>query len=355
MILNLNDPADWADKPAPTIEWTIDGLITKHQVALLSGHGGSGKSTIGLHICTAHVLSRLWYTYRCEPGAALFIDAEDDLGVIHRRMLAIMAHYGLTLHDLKNAGLRVLSLVGQDALLATVTPLGSIVPTPLYEAIRAEVRELQPKQIVISSLGNVFGGNENIRPQVTRFVGLLTQLAIEANGSVIAISHPSRAGLTDGSGYSGSTAWHNTVRTQLHLERPGNGAAEDPGVRTLTIKKNQYAADGDKVGLRWQDGMFLPESTALTDYERANRDQKADQEFHALMRATIAHGDRLSPLEASRNYAPRKLAAKGANGLNIKDLTAAMNRALDKGSVVVKTVGAPSKRVSFLDFPGGAD
>jgi RecA-family ATPase len=357
-MISIIDPADWADKPVSPIEWTIDGLIAKHQTALLSGHGGTGKSTIGLHICTAHVLSRLWLTYRCEPGAALFIDAEDDLDTIHRRMVDIVAHYGLTLRDLNGAGLQVLSLVGQDAMFAVAPPNGNtLIETPLYKQILDHVREHKPKQIVISSLANVFGGNEISRVQATRFIAMLNQLAIVAEGSVILIAHPSLAGIASGSGISGSTAWHNCVRTQMHLERPGNGdAANDPGLRTLTIKKNQYAADGDKVGLRWHRGLFLTDSTAMTDYERAHHDQTADQTFLALMRAALSHGDRLCPIEGSPYYAPKKFAKDPAanGGLKIGDFMAAMHRAIDKGTVVIKKDGPPNRRSSYLDFPGGS-
>jgi RecA-family ATPase len=354
-MITIIDPADWADKPVPPMEWTIDGLIRKHQTALLSGHGGVGKSTMGLHICTAHVLGRLWLSYRCEPGAALFIDAEDDLDMIHRRMLAIVAHYGMTLRDLKGAGLQVLSLVGEDALLATATPNGNLAATDLYKMILDHAREHKPKQIVISSLANVFGGSELSRVQATRFIAMLNHLAMAADGSVILISHPSLTGLATGSGISGSTAWHNTVRTQMHLERPGNGAAEDAGIRKLTIKKNQYAADGDTVALRWQNGMFLPASATLTDYERAHHDQKADQAFLALLRAALARQERLSPRRGAKNFAPKLFAENGAanGGLGVKEFAAAMERALAKGAVVIKPYGPPSNDTVKLDFPGG--
>jgi RecA-family ATPase len=252
--------------------------------------------------------------------------------------------------------MQILSLVGQDALLATATPNGNLVETPLYKQILDHARECKPKQIVISSLANVFGGSEISRVQATRFIGLLTHLAIIAEGSVILIAHPSLTGIASGSGISGSTAWHNCVRTQMHLERPGNGAAEDAGLRKLTIKKNQYAADGDTVALRWHNGMFLPASTTLTDYERAGRDQKADQTFLTLMRTTLAHGGRLSPLEASPYYAPRKFAAAGSGngGLRVGDFKLAMERAIDRHAIVVKDGGTPARPSKFLDFPGGA-
>jgi hypothetical protein len=42
-------------------------------------------------------------------GPALFIDAEDDEGVIHRRLAAITRHYGVTFVELIKCGLHLIA------------------------------------------------------------------------------------------------------------------------------------------------------------------------------------------------------------------------------------------------------
>ena len=52
----------------------------------------------------------------------------------------------------------------------------------------------------------MLAGNEIDRSQVRQFVGLMRKLAIAANGSVVLLAHPSLAGISSGTGLSGSTA-----------------------------------------------------------------------------------------------------------------------------------------------------
>jgi RecA-family ATPase len=68
--------------------------------------------------------------------------------------------------------------------------------------------------IGIASSACGFAGNENDRGQVQQFVGMLTKLAIAANGAVQFVSHPSLTGIASDSGISGTTQWHNAVRAR---------------------------------------------------------------------------------------------------------------------------------------------
>src|SRR5215207_8222641 len=54
------DVAAWEGKPVPPREWAVPDLIPAANVAILSGHGASGKTTLALQLCAAHVLARDW-------------------------------------------------------------------------------------------------------------------------------------------------------------------------------------------------------------------------------------------------------------------------------------------------------
>ena len=81
-------------KDVPIQRWAIEDRVPLGHVTLLSGHGGAGKSTLLLHQSVAHVLAKQWLGFTALPGPALFLDAEDDEGVIHKRLDAILRHYG---------------------------------------------------------------------------------------------------------------------------------------------------------------------------------------------------------------------------------------------------------------------
>ena len=75
------------------------------------------------------------------------------------------------------------------------------------------------------------------------------------------LSHPSLAGITSGSGISGSTAWHGAFRFRQYLKgaKADDGEQPDNDLRELEFKKNQYGPSGETIVLRYQRGLFLPE------------------------------------------------------------------------------------------------
>lgn len=340
------NPADWQGQQIPVQEWTVHGVIPVRQVCLFSGHGGAGKSTLGLHLCAAHAIGRPWLNYGVEMGPAFFLDAEDDLDVIHRRCVSVAQHYGCQLADMSD--LMIMPLTELQSTLLAYADRGRIHPTPLYERIYADAKELRPKQIVIASSANVFGGEERDRAQVTQFIGLLTHLAVVTGGSVVLISHPSLAGLNSGSGISGSTSWHNAVRAQMNLT-----VADE--IRKLEFKKNQYGPASGELALEWRDGLLLPlYHGGVSDYERAHQNHKADALFRELLHEQIdQYHARLSPhASAPSTYAPAVMVASGkTNGIGKRELEDAMRRLIDRREIVVLEDGPPSKRRSFIGFP----
>jgi len=100
---------------------------------------------------------------------------------------------------------------------------GKITPTPLYAKLTEAARDIKPKCIAIDTSADVFGGNEIDRTQVRGFINLLRKLAIVADG-VVLLAHHSLTGINSGYGFSGSTAWHNSVRARLFLKtrKPAN-------------------------------------------------------------------------------------------------------------------------------------
>ena len=151
-----------------------------------------------------------------EPGPFLYFNAEDDEDELHRRLAAITTHYNVALSDLKD--LHMISRAGQDAMLGYPDRTGMIRATPLFHQLADAARSIRPKLIGLDTSADIFGGSENDRSQVRQFVGLLRGMAINANAAVLIATHPSLAGITSGSGTSGSTAWHNSWRARAYMK-----------------------------------------------------------------------------------------------------------------------------------------
>ena len=139
-------------------------------------------------------------------------------------------------------GLKITSLFGQDAVLATPARDGKMEPTPLYRQLLQAAGDIKPKMIMIASAANVFAGSEINRTQTQQFVGLLNRIALVAVGGVVLIAHPSLTGINTDTGLSGTTQWHNAVRARLYLKAVKAVAGEQPDndLRELVFKKNQF-------------------------------------------------------------------------------------------------------------------
>jgi len=299
-----------------------------------------------LQECYAHAIGRDWLGMFPEPGGAWFVECEDDEKELHRRARCIADYYQTPINEAIKGGLRLISFAGHDAVLATMSKSGKLEPTPLYNAFLEEAGDVKPKMIGFSSSANVFAGSENDRSQVQQFVGMLTRIAMVANGAVNLISHPSLTGINTDSGLSGTTQWHNAVRARFYMRgvNPEPGEQPDSDLRELVFKKNNYGPIAHSIMLRYQHGLFLPVQGASC-LDRAASEQIAEDVFLDLLKrftkANRTVSDRTGPGYAPAQFA-REDEAKRA-GLNSKSFEAAMRRLFKIEKIENEPYGRPSR------------
>jgi RecA-family ATPase len=341
------DVCAWHDRPVPEREWAVKDRIPLRAITLFSGEGAIGKSIVSLQLAVAHVLGKDWLQSLPEPGPALVVACEDEADKLHRRLSAIVAHYGASFAELGR--FHAVSLAGEDALLATPTRSGLIEPTKLFSKLQEAACDIRPQLIVLDNSADVFGGSENDRAQVRQFIGILRGLAIAANAGILLTSHPSLTGLSTGSGLSGSTAWHASVRSRLYMKRAVTEKDEepDPNVRVIEMMKSNYGPIGETITVRWQDGLFLPEAS-LGFLDKAAAEQSADELFLKLLDRFQGQGRNVSHAKTSNNYAPTMFAkdtdAKGKR----KELAEAMERLFRADRIKAEPYGRGSKPASRL-------
>jgi RecA-family ATPase len=318
-----------------------------HQAGLFSGEGGTGKSMIELMKNVAHVTGKDWLGLLPEPGPTIYVGAEDSEDEIHIHLAAITKQYGVRFKELEEGGLHILCLLGEDAtLVAANGKSGSIETTKLYRQVYEAAGDIKPKNISIDTLSRAFAGDEINRVQVYAFASYMQKIAKVADGSVTILSHPSLAGMSSGSGISGSAAWHGAFRFRQYLTSVKVEAGEQPdgNLRQLEFKKNQYGPRGDSIVVRYQNGLFLPER-GMSNLDKAARDAEADRAFIVLLRRFLEAGRNVSEKSSSPNYAPKGFAkeaeAKTAN-LRGADFEGAMRRLFANGTIIVEPYGRAS-------------
>ncbi|SEE09079.1 AAA domain-containing protein [Rhizobiales bacterium GAS188] len=336
-----------AGSNAPPRLFHVDGLIPARTVTLLGGDGATGKSLLALQLAVATPLRSTWLGMPVAGGRSLFLTAEDDKDEVHRRLEDIAFHAGAKIEDLHD--LHIVSLAGEDALLA-VTGRGNVLtPTPRFAELKAAIGDLEPALVVLDTLADLFGGDEISRVHARQFVGMLRGLAIQHDTTVLLLAHPSLSGMSSGAGTSGSTAWSNSVRSRLYLERVKDegGIETDPDARVMRTMKANYSPIGGEYRMRWQAGVFVSTSPApgaesgLAAY--AAKDN-ADRVFLDML-ATYDAERRSVSSSQSVTFAPAVFAKDArSQGIGKRALTDAMNRLFAAKRIEVIESGPPSKR-----------
>jgi hypothetical protein len=250
----------------PEREWIIKDWLPKNTVTALYGDGGTGKTLLAQQLATCLVTGRPWLGMEIEkPGKALCIFCEDDYNELWRRQVAVEDSLNIfTKNQVSN--LWLWPSVGHDNLLVTFDMAGNPKATAFYDLLLKTVAYHDPDLLVLDTAADLFGGNENNRSQVNFFIkSILGSFCVETNTTILLLAHPSVTGLNTGTGFGGSTAWNNAVRSRWYLSRADEGMDDQ---RVLTRKKSNYskAGDDERIDMMWSDGSFkLPSSPDMID------------------------------------------------------------------------------------------
>lgn len=339
--------ADLHGVEVPPRQWHVEDFIPANQVTMLGGDGGVGKSLVALQLAVATALGTRWIGKSPTKTRTVYISAEDDQDEMHRRLADIAAQGGHTLAGLSDLTLR--SLAGEDALLAVAdSRSGTLTPTDLFRELDAYIGDTGTGFLVLDTLADLHSGEENNRAIARQFIGLLRGLALRHECTVLLLAHPSLTGISTGSGLSGSTAWNNSVRSRLYIERiKEDGDEIDPDIRRLTTKKANYSSTGQEIILRWQDGVFVPDAAGNPiDDLLSTPDARA--KFLELLAKYKEEGRRVNA-SGGPYYAPLIMSKDPRSGRwNKAALAAAMADLFTLGTIVSAPYGPPSRGTNHI-------
>ena len=334
--IEILDPIRWQDHPVPERRWLVVDQIPMHNVTLLGGDGGLGKSIIALQLMAACALERRWLGQQTKPCKAFGLFCEDDEGELHRRLIDICRHYDADLGDLEN--LQPCSRVAlENSLMDWQSAWEAGETTWLHAQIMNHALEFGAQIVVLDSLHDVFAGDEIRRGQARQFIQGLREIAREIDGAVLLTSHPSLTGRNTGTGESGSTAWSNSVRSRLYLKEAD--AQTDGAERILKTMKANYARGGGEIRLRWADGVYeaiTEESGMLGSIKRGN----AETVFLECLEAVTREGRNVSESKHSGNYAPKLFADRPeGKGYRKEEFRRTMEALFQAGKIRVEPYG----------------
>jgi RecA-family ATPase len=330
-------PTVFMGRTPPPRFWIAEDWIPYGVVTGLYGDGGVGKSLIAQQLQTGTALGSTWLGLPVERIGSLGVYCEDDEYELWRRQCDINASY---LADYDALGLKHwMPRLGEDNLLMTFARNGVGELTPFHQHVVEAALDFGARLVIVDTAADTFGGNENDRGQVRQFVQrALGQIAIKIRGALVCCAHPSRAGLSTGSGDSGSTGWNNAFRSRQYLFAPEAEGNEppDPNARILERKKANYAARGNQIRLRWHNGVIVPDTVEEAGVTAMGR-VDARAVFLSLAREMNEQNRPVSAKGQAPNYAPRefeRLPNEQRHGFTRGDFQRAMNALFRDGKII---------------------
>jgi hypothetical protein len=226
VVVPLADVMRATLRPPPFV---IAPYIPRSVVTLLGGHGGIGKSMLALTLLAHVAAGREWGGAAVERGKAVCLSFEDDGEIVRFRLRQVIEAYDLPADEVL-ANLQVFDGTQIEAELMREVSHGGVsdlIETPTLA--EAEAACAGADLIVIDNASDVYGGAENVRAQVRKFVRRLARIAKHNGAGLALLVHIDKSAAKHGSqgnSYSGSTAWHNSARSRLALLALEDGSIE---------------------------------------------------------------------------------------------------------------------------------
>jgi hypothetical protein len=231
------------EKALPPREWMVPDLIPSGYVSLLYGDGGVGKSTLAMQLAYAVATGSEWLGMKVgKPGPVVFFSAEEEEGDLQEKVGFAKGPFG-KFEALKN--FFVVPRAGLNSVLVKFDREGELTSTPLWREFARGLARVKPSLVVLDNLADIFQGNEVDKTQARQTINTLQSICTNLGATVLVLAHPSRTGMATGDGSSGNTAWSNSARARLYLERHKT----DKGVYLLSLKKANYSEPGKEFRL----------------------------------------------------------------------------------------------------------
>lgn len=257
-FVRIDDIHD-AEPPAPNF-W-IEDYMPESVVTMLGAHGGTGKSTLALAsaVCLANGLPFLGK--KTKHARVLFYSAEDPGVVLRWRLSAICSHLGVCPRETA-AMLTIIDATEIDPVLFAERNHNGVrkgETTDAYAALNDYMAAVGANVLIVDNSSDTYDAEENNRPRVRGFIRALNKLVKQRGGAVLLLTHVDKntaKGQGGGEGYSGSTAWHNSVRSRLFMSE------KEDGTLLLEHQKSNLGARAEPVTLMRTSGGLLEMASA---------------------------------------------------------------------------------------------
>lgn len=299
--ISISDVISNPSEP-PAFVW--EGYLPMGVVSMFGAHGGTGKSTIALMLAVSVVVGRELFGVHVRQGKSIFVSLEDSPQIVRYRLAKICSIWSIDPKALQG-NLQIVDGTEYPELFSAESRSAGTT-TDTYFELRRMVQDHKASLLIIDNASDAYGGDEIQRRQVRAFIRALGELAKISDCAVLLLAHvdktTSKNQLSQGKeGYSGSTAWHNSVRSRLFMTR------KDNDFLLIEHQKSNLGKLQEPLNLFWPDGK-LPTLEGVSDNSNLpgdrSRGRLEDEKAIAVLRMISEFADRnqfCSPSPTARN------------------------------------------------------
>ena len=249
--------------------WILEPLIPFKAITILDGLGGSGKSWFALDL--SYTIS-LGFDYLGKypvkrSGTVLYVTAEEIPEEFVRRVDLVTASYGdnenfywiSTLHEAFSYGAALLQKVAW-----------SITKTETARILEYFISEIKPILVVLDSMVNFYGLNENDSSEASVFYEMLKEWIKTYNCSFLLLHHQNKESMKSEEGvFRGSIVFREQARERITYKsfKLENGMI----ARKISIEKANYYSPLIKdfpIHLRWDTGTHIYDEELIDEIKR---------------------------------------------------------------------------------------
>lgn len=212
---------------AVSVQYAVEGWIQEAKVGAFVAAGGTGKTTLLLHLAVCHATGRPFFGCKVKQGTFVLLSPDDSqedlegaLAHVVRAMKLTSAETALVLRKV-----RLHSLQGESGLKTFTSAIrGDMLATGLEELILEALAGILPDLvgIALDTLRQFCGGSSNDEQVVKLTIAGATELALRSGAYVILPHHTGKQNYRDGVADmycgSGSAAIADNCRFVLLLQ-----------------------------------------------------------------------------------------------------------------------------------------
>lgn len=241
---------DWC---VPPRRWLYGRSLLRGFVSILGGPGGVGKSSYAIAVGMSIVLGRaLLHREDSDShvvhavGKVCYLNLEDSLDEIQRRVLAECRHRGVLLSSLYD-GFLIDSGRDNPLVVASLDRHGNVVRSPVIEEVIKFVAENKIALLIIDPFSNCHEVTENLNDHLKIVLGQWREVADKAGCAVWALHHFKKGGQAgDADAFRGAGTLQNAARvmetfTTMTLDEAGKLGISPGDRRKYAQLKNAKA------------------------------------------------------------------------------------------------------------------